>query len=309
MVEPEPPSLEKSVKSRGSISRSKSLDISTLIVSHQSPEPSEDAKHRVQDMLGPWCESDTMNLNEFLQWFSLIGFREELMLTQEQRLLRSCSRRYQIPIHFVDHAKQWFNHFDGNGDGTICYDEFKKVVQKLMKVPSHFELPESRLRYFWSETDHDVSGRIEFEEFLTWWLRHYDPWCPNKEMPFESYYSHIRRLDPSRLDPKVVEKNLSEAPTPITTPQLEERGSEDSCVDHEDESIHSGEEVEKIQSTKRVTFGPVDSHGSMSASMKKGVSALKKGLHNGLVAKIVDVLAQDHIAVGPRVEKAALLSW
>merc|ERR1712232_724068 len=72
-----------------------------------------------------------------------------------------------------------------------------------MKIKPPNELPHGRLRYFWSEIDRDNSGSVLFEEFLQWWLKYFDSYADKATMPFESFYSQVRRMGPMYQDPLI----------------------------------------------------------------------------------------------------------
>jgi hypothetical protein len=166
------------------------------------PKISEEAHERVRAMASiPWRSSDRdpddpIDLKEFLQWYSLVGFREELMLTQEECALRNHARKYGIPVDIVDNTTAYFSAHDTNGDGLLEFDEFSVVVHKLMRIRPPNELSKNRLLHWWAELDKEGSGKVMFEEFLQWWLKHFDANdIENSVMPFESYYQ-VRNLWP-----------------------------------------------------------------------------------------------------------------
>jgi len=74
--------------------------------------------------------------------------------------------------------------------GEIEYDEFKKLLCSLLKVPVHLELPQSRVRQFWTETDLDGGGSIEFEEFLIFYTKFFD--ASQTGDPLEDFYRGLR---------------------------------------------------------------------------------------------------------------------
>eukprot|EP00747_Dinoflagellata_sp_TGD_P184855 gnl/TRDRNA2_/TRDRNA2_40889_c0_seq1.p1 gnl/TRDRNA2_/TRDRNA2_40889_c0~~gnl/TRDRNA2_/TRDRNA2_40889_c0_seq1.p1 ORF type:complete len:681 (+),score=63.48 gnl/TRDRNA2_/TRDRNA2_40889_c0_seq1:70-2112(+) len=133
--------------------------------------------------------SDGLDFAEFARWFSRHGFSEEVLLTQEQRELRTVARRYQMPLVDVERYKAAFDSYDSDNSGMIDYDEFVKLLYVLIKVPNSMELPVSRVKQFWSEVDTDGSGSIGFEEFLVFYKRFF------ADSPLEAFYSQIRPVN------------------------------------------------------------------------------------------------------------------
>ncbi len=55
---------------------------------------------------------------------------------------------------------------DKDDDGQINYQEFRALVREL----DGDEMPDDVLRIGFEETDTDGNGRINIDEFRTWWL-------------------------------------------------------------------------------------------------------------------------------------------
>lgn len=58
-----------------------------------------------------------------------------------------------------------FAQADQDNDGQINFTEFKALVRELDE-----ELSEQELRVGFTETDTNGNGRINIDEFRTWWL-------------------------------------------------------------------------------------------------------------------------------------------
>merc|ERR1719282_454206 len=111
---------------------------------------------------------------EFLKWYSSNGFSEDLLLTEKQRWLRQLAKKHNISADYVDRIKRCFDTYDVDHSGSVDIQEFKQILYKALKIPSNFELPPSRVHYFWSEMDSDGSGKVAFEEFLLFWLKYFN---------------------------------------------------------------------------------------------------------------------------------------
>jgi Ca2+-binding EF-hand superfamily protein len=60
--------------------------------------------------------------------------------------------------------RQSFDSADGNGDGRIVSDEFRKLLQALDD-----DLSEDECLLAFELTDSDGDGSVSFEEFMDWW--------------------------------------------------------------------------------------------------------------------------------------------
>lgn len=154
-----------------------------------------------------WWESDkdksgTIGFSEFLKWCSSNGFNEDLLLTEEQRSLRKMAKQFNVSADYVENIKRCFDFYDKDKSEEIDLDEFKHVLYKALKVPSHLELPSSRIQYFWQELDTDGSGKAAFDEFFSWWIKYFDTNGESQGgMPFEAFYKQIRRMGRRFCDP------------------------------------------------------------------------------------------------------------
>jgi len=156
-----------------------------------------------------WWDGDSDNsgsidFKEFLKWYSSNGFHEDLLLTENQREMRRIAKHHGVNPDYVDTIKRYFDAYDSDKSGEVDQDEFRQVLHKALKMPGNLELPPSRVQYFWSEIDRDGSGKVIFEEFLDWWLKHFDASssCKQKQqLPFEDFYKQVRRMGGKYLDP------------------------------------------------------------------------------------------------------------
>lgn len=149
-------------------------------------------------------DAGTISFMEFLKWYSSNGFSEDLLLTASERWLRGLAKKYGQTPEYVEVIKRCFDLYDEDGSGTVEFQEFRLILHKVLRVPSHLELPPSRIQYFWTEIDTDGSGSVEFEEFISWWLRYFDERDQHRSavaMPFEVFYKQIRRMGPQHHDP------------------------------------------------------------------------------------------------------------
>merc|ERR1712039_359317 len=116
-----------------------------------------------------------------------------LLLSVEQRTLRTIARGFEKPVPEVEMIKQQFDSFDNNGSGSIEYPEFAQLMNILIGVKGEDKVPDSRVKSFWRELDIDGSGEVEFCEFIPWYLGYFDTTgSPSGTTPLELYYRNIR---------------------------------------------------------------------------------------------------------------------
>merc|ERR1712118_141874 len=70
--------------------------------------------------------------------------------------------------------------------GEIDFEEFRKLVHILLRIPAHLHLPEKRVMAFWKEIDQDQSGNVDFEEFLAWYKR--------QSLSVNAFYAQVRGI-------------------------------------------------------------------------------------------------------------------
>jgi len=141
-------------------------------------------------------KSGTIDFQEFLRWWSTNRFKEDLMLTREELMLRDLARKHRITPEALQHIKNCFDAYDTDGSGIIDLREFGHVLYKIMRVPGGVELPQGRIQFLWRELDKDGSGEATFEEFLPWWLGRSE-----SLVPYDGFYRRIRCLQEQQRDP------------------------------------------------------------------------------------------------------------
>lgn len=107
-------------------------------------------------------------------------FDESQVLSPEDCEVRKLARRHKIPLDYADRLCAEFRRF-ATGGMCLTYDEFSKLLHSIVassatgsaanKMDSHADIPESRVKSLWNEIGVDVSGSVEFEEFIIWFHR------------------------------------------------------------------------------------------------------------------------------------------
>jgi Ca2+-binding EF-hand superfamily protein len=133
-----------------------------------------------------------IDFREFVYWYSSNGFSEDFLLTEEEKTLRKLAKTYGVTVDYVEKMKKVFDAADDDRSGEVDIHEFTEILHKCMKVPTNSSVPPSRINYFWTQIDTDRSGRVNFDEFLAWWLKYFDQ--SSGTVPFESFYKQVRRL-------------------------------------------------------------------------------------------------------------------
>lgn len=160
------------------------------------------ARTEVDEMLeAAWKKADVdkdggISFLEFAKWYSTHSFAENVVLDEDQCAVRNLARKYDLSLVEVERIKGEFNRFDEDGSGEIEYDEFVKILYKLLKVPDHLPLPQTRINNFWNEIDEDGSGSVDFEEFLVWYLKYFGD-AEEGSSPLEEFYN-VRRFSVPR---------------------------------------------------------------------------------------------------------------
>jgi len=144
-----------------------------------------------------WREVDRnytgqIDFDEFAIWYSSSGFKQDLLLSPTKIRTRDFAKNYGLSIAEVDSAHSMFERFDEDGSGKIEFDEFKKLLYKLMQVPRGVELPATRLQHFWKEIDLNRDGSVCFAEFLQWYTKYFDMSGNSNLCPIEQFYLSVR---------------------------------------------------------------------------------------------------------------------
>jgi len=137
--------------------------------------------------------SSSISFTEFLIWLSEHAFSEALLLTSSHQSLRAKARELNASIPLVEDIKQLFDTYDTDSDGYLEFGEFDLLFAKLMGMQnSRQALPETRVRSFWMEIDGNRSGVVDFDGFLTWYLRYFDSSGDAATNPLTEYYESVR---------------------------------------------------------------------------------------------------------------------
>lgn len=166
------------------------------------PQAQLDAGWKAADEDG----SGILDFREFLTWFSSHGFAQDMLLTDEQRWIRTIAKKFEVPIDDIEAVKRVFDKYDEDGSGHLELEEFSLMLEKLLKVPPELELPKGRVKSYFAEIDLDGSGEVDFEEFLDWYVKYFDinGGCTNAS-PIEAFYGNTRRMGAAHMDKRLTE--------------------------------------------------------------------------------------------------------
>lgn len=161
----------------GFIYRNQFDDLLMELLEAQGNKLSDADKHAKQH--SSWkeadrCKNGRIDFKEFAIWYSSWGFEQHLLLNPGQIAARKMAKEHGLSVAEVDRVCSNFHKFDTDGSGVIDFNEFHILLDKLLKIPSHLELPASRVKQFWLEIDMNGSGVVEFEEFLIWYNKYFD---------------------------------------------------------------------------------------------------------------------------------------
>lgn len=191
-----------------------------------------------------------MDFREFIVWYSSNGFTEDLLMSENESWVRSLAKQHGVKTDYVETIKRCFDVHDDDNSGKVEMNEFKQLLEKVLRVPAGLELPQNRVRHFWSELDTKRTGDgVDFEEFLTWYIKYFGdgtagspkksgartvPIRRSVEMPFEAFYKQFRRIGAKHLDPPAYptveeedetdSQQEAEAPPPRTSVVATARG-------------------------------------------------------------------------------------
>jgi Ca2+-binding EF-hand superfamily protein len=146
--------------------------------------------------------SSGIDLRAFLKWYSSNRFNPHLLLTDRERWFRKLSKELDMDPEHIAKVKKVFDNIDADDNG-IDAEEFKCLLNTLLKIPPHLSLPQTRLDVFWDQADTEKLGKLSFEAFLRWFTKIFtnEFTCSGTRAPFEDFYKQVRRVGPKHLDP------------------------------------------------------------------------------------------------------------
>lgn len=149
------------------------------------PPGTEDSVMKVADQ----NRDGTLDFQEFAGWYQQRCFMEFVNLSPIEREMRRVGQRLGLSSAEMDHYKALFDKYDTDHSGFIDLGEFTRLLHALMKIPRNLTIPQNRVMHFWNECDADGSGEVDLEEFVSFYIRHFDPESLN---PMMDFYKSVR---------------------------------------------------------------------------------------------------------------------
>lgn len=160
-------------------------------------------------------DGELITFEHYLDWYRGNAFKPDLLLDTQECWLRKLSRKLNVPKHFVDELKHFFDTVAIGKPARIDEADFGKILNLIvhksfkLKVGMDMELPASRIGYYWSVVLAEGKTMITFEEFLRLWLKHFSAEVEEDvsghtifgTSALENFYQNIRKIGPKHLDP------------------------------------------------------------------------------------------------------------
>eukprot|EP00931_Biecheleriopsis_adriatica_P029099 TRINITY_DN17323_c0_g1_i1.p1 TRINITY_DN17323_c0_g1~~TRINITY_DN17323_c0_g1_i1.p1 ORF type:complete len:465 (+),score=96.24 TRINITY_DN17323_c0_g1_i1:152-1546(+) len=138
--------------------------------------------------------SGVIEFNEFLHFYHTFSFSEEVLVKSKDRTLRAIARKYRVPIIDLDGYKVEFDRVDLDCSGFIEFDEFAKLLPRLMAIPKGQEFPAKRMQELWRDARNHSSQKdrqdLDFDGFVGFYKKYFS--VGGNRSPFETFYSNIR---------------------------------------------------------------------------------------------------------------------
>lgn len=134
----------------------------------------------------------SIDVEEFVRWYSMFGFSEEVVLSKGQQGTRNLARELGIEYIDIERYKRAFDGFDTDCSGVIELDEFEQLLCKLLKVPRGETLPKQRVMRMWRQADLKQTGGLDFASFAKFYHDCFDMLGDGQGFEFEDFY-HVNR--------------------------------------------------------------------------------------------------------------------
>eukprot|EP00928_Gymnodinium_smaydae_P033521 TRINITY_DN23994_c0_g1_i2.p1 TRINITY_DN23994_c0_g1~~TRINITY_DN23994_c0_g1_i2.p1 ORF type:complete len:151 (+),score=33.29 TRINITY_DN23994_c0_g1_i2:230-682(+) len=111
-------------------------------------------------------------------------------------LLNDLAKQHDLRPETVDEIKRKFDSFDVDKSGCIDQNEFRSMLVVIFKAKSKNDISNERFQKWWQEMDKSTDGQVDFEEFLTWYVKYMtrdanddDPRCAIEVSPVQALYA------------------------------------------------------------------------------------------------------------------------
>lgn len=133
--------------------------------------------------------SGDIDIHEFVLWYSSNCFSEELMLPLGMMYDRCLCQTLDISILDMERYRRAFNKLNLDSSGYIVKVEFEKLLTKLLKVPRGQSLPTQRVATLWKQADIYGIGKIDFDEFVTFYVKNFNDRDGFANDPLQDFYN------------------------------------------------------------------------------------------------------------------------
>lgn len=160
-----------------------------------------------QEIWRHWDEMDedgsgSIPFEEFRRWYcntfdidnnpDRTAFISEADVDHTQKMIRNLATRTNVDILKLDQLHAEFKKLDEDASGMLEFAEFKDLIQRELSAGGQHEIPTKVVSRFWMDIDADGSGEVNFDEFVTWYMKFFY----GSKSPMEQYYEVLGGRNP-----------------------------------------------------------------------------------------------------------------
>eukprot|EP00930_Biecheleria_cincta_P003045 TRINITY_DN103986_c0_g1_i1.p1 TRINITY_DN103986_c0_g1~~TRINITY_DN103986_c0_g1_i1.p1 ORF type:complete len:455 (+),score=77.76 TRINITY_DN103986_c0_g1_i1:74-1438(+) len=118
------------------------------------------------------------DMDEFFVWykqnaFAISGAAAKFTRKASEIAVDALAKQLDVNIVELLRIRRKYKEYDSDNSGAISFEEFHSLMKQILGMSASDSIQKDRLDRFWAEANPDGDSKIDFQEFVSWYIHYF----------------------------------------------------------------------------------------------------------------------------------------